>query len=237
MAGTILVVQHVACETLGTIELALRSQGLSFRYLRVHEGDAVPPQLGDEAGLIVMGGPMSVYDHGRLPHLAQEMRLVESALELRRPVLGVCLGSQLLAHVLGARVYPGQAMEIGWHWVQLSPAAKQDLTWESAPEQFYGFHWHGDAFDLPSGATLLASSELTPHQAFRFGASAYGILFHMEVTASEIDELAAAFPDDLHQGGTSDAELRESTQRHLPQLSDVGKGIFGGWSKLAGIMD
>jgi len=237
MAGTILVVQHFACETIGTIELALRSQGLSFRYIRVHQGDAVPAHLGDAAGLIVMGGPMSVYDHGRLPHLGQEMRLVESALELGRPVLGVCLGSQLLAHVLGARVYPGQFKEIGWHSVKISPAAKHDVTWAAVPGQFFGFHWHGDAFDLPSGATLLASSVLTPHQAFRFGASAYGILFHMEVTAPQIDELAAAFPDELHQVGASVEELRESTRRHLPQLSDVGQGIFRGWSKLVAIMD
>ncbi len=233
MTETILVVQHVACETLGTIELALRAQGLSHRYIRIHEGDEVPAHLGDAAGLVVMGGPMSVYDHGRLPHLAQEMRLIESALALQRPVLGVCLGSQLLAHVLGARVYPGQAKEIGWHDVTLSQMAKQDATWAAAPDRFVGFHWHGDVFDLPSGTAPLASSELTACQAFRFGLSAYGVLFHMEVTPSQIDELAAAFPEELRQAGGSETALQEGAERHMAQLTEIGRGIFGGWSQLA----
>src|SRR5579872_3773375 len=126
MSRTILVVQHVACETLGTIESALRTHGLSTRRICVHNGDAIPPALGDAAGLIVLGGPMSVNDYGRLPHLVEEMSLVQSALDLGRPVLGVCLGSQLLAHVLGAKVYPGSVKEIGWHQVTLSQDAKQD---------------------------------------------------------------------------------------------------------------
>jgi GMP synthase (glutamine-hydrolysing) len=233
MAGTILVVQHVACETLGTIELALRTQGLSHRYIRVYQGEEVPSSLGDAAGLIVMGGPMSVYDHGRLPHLVQEMRLVESALELGRPVLGVCLGSQLLAHVLGAKVYPGPAKEIGWHPVTLLPSAKQDATWAAAPARFVGFHWHGDVFDAPAGATPLASSEMTACQAFRFGNSAYGILFHMEVTLPQIGELATTFADELRQSGGNESELQAGAARHLSQLTEIGQGLFGGWSQLA----
>ncbi len=165
--------------------------------------------MGDAAGLVVMGGPMSVYDHSRLPHLVREMRLIESALALQRPVLGVCLGSQLLAHVLGAGVYPGQHKEIGWHEITLSPTAKQDPTWATAPDKFVGFHWHGDVFDLPSGAVALASSNLTACQAFRFGLSTYAVLFHLEVTAAQIGELAAAFPDELRQAGGSETALRE----------------------------
>src|SRR5215510_10040489 len=99
---TVLVVQHVACETLGAIEPCLRSSGLEVRYIRVQERERVPASIGDACGLIVLGGPMSVYDYDRLTHLMQEMRLIGSALATHRPVLGICLDSQLLAHVLGA---------------------------------------------------------------------------------------------------------------------------------------
>jgi GMP synthase (glutamine-hydrolysing) len=232
MTGTVLVVQPVACETLGTIEWALQTHGLTHRYVRIHQADEVPADLGDAAGLIVMGGPMSVYDHGRLSHLMQEMRVMESALKSGRPVLGVCLGSQLLAHVLGAKVYPGPQKEIGWHSVSVLLAAKPDATWAAAPDAFVGLHWHGDVFDLPTGATQLASSHLTACQVFRFGHSAYGILFHMEATASQIDQMAAAFPDELQQSGGNLAELRQGADRHLSQLTRIGQSIFGGWSQL-----
>src|SRR5262245_51289547 len=204
---TILVVQHASCETLGTIEPCLRARGLTARYIRVQDGEKVPASIGDACGLIVMGGPMSVYEYDRLTHLMQEMRLIGSALAAHRPVLGVCLGSQLLAHVLGAKVYPGKQKEIGWHEVNLSAAAQHDPLWREAPLQFPAFHWHGDVFDLPSTAECLASSELTACQAFRSGPSAYGILFHMEVTESLIDGMAAGFPDELAAAGGNVSEL------------------------------
>jgi GMP synthase (glutamine-hydrolysing) len=103
----VIVLQHVGCETLGSIEGALLQAGLQFDYVRTFAGDAVPLTLHDACGLIIMGGPMSVYEEDRYPHLREEHRLIESALSLNKPVLGVCLGSQLLAHVLGAKVYAG----------------------------------------------------------------------------------------------------------------------------------
>lgn len=233
MAGTVLVLQHVACETLGTIELALQSHGLQHRHVRIHEGDEVPADLGDAAALIVMGGPMSVYDHDQLTHLKHEMRLIESALKAQRPVLGVCLGSQLLAHVLGARVYPAQQKEIGWHTVKLSQVAEKDAIYANAPDEFTAFHWHGDVFDLPPNTVSLASSELTRCQSYRFGDSVYGILFHMEVTQPQVIEMAARFPEDLAQTGVSEAQLQAGAQQHLSHLTRIGQDIFGGWSQLA----
>ena len=227
------MVQHVACETLGTIEHALRAHRLNPRYVRVHEGDPIPSQRNDWCGLIVMGGPMSVYDFERLPHLVQEMRLIESALAADRPVLGVCLGSQLLAHVLGSKVSSSPRKEIGWHRVRLNASGRRDPLWAGAPVEFQGFHWHGDVFDVPPGCQSLASSDQTACQAFRSGTSAYGVLFHMEVTESLIVLMAASFPDELAQVGGNIEELRRDAREHLTVLPSIGERFFGGWACLA----
>jgi GMP synthase (glutamine-hydrolysing) len=230
---TVLVVQHVAFETLGTIEPALRRQGLAPRYLRVHEGDDIPLGCENACGLVVMGGPMGVYEGDRLPHLTHEMKLIEATLTAGRPVLGVCLGSQLLAAVLGGKVYAAPRKEIGWHRVRLSESARRDSLWAGAPAEFQGFHWHGDVFDLPNDCESLASSDLTACQAFRFGASAYGILFHPEVTESILDGMMNSFADELVRVGGSPEQIRRGAKEHLPQLSSIGGGVFGGWARLA----
>ncbi len=231
--GTVLVLQHVACETLGTIEQALQSEQLGHRYVRIQDGDDVPARCDDVCGLIVMGGPMSVYDEARLPHLTREMKLIHAALTAGRPVLGVCLGSQLLAHVLGSRVYPGPRKEFGWHRVRLTEAGRNDPLWANAPAEFQGFHWHGDVFDLPPGCELMASSDLTRNQAFRSGVSAYGLLFHMEVTVPLIEGLAATFAEELAQAGGTPDQLRDGATDSLSQLASVGAGFFTGWARLA----
>ncbi|HEX4142325.1 MAG TPA: type 1 glutamine amidotransferase [Pirellulales bacterium] len=230
---SVLVLQHVACETLGTIEDALVRAGLAHRYVRIHEGEPVPTDVGDAAALVVMGGPMSVYEHDRLAHLKAEMRLVESALKSERPVLGVCLGSQLLAHVLLAKVYPGARKEIGWHDVSLTPAAEDDPVWSAAPARFAAFHWHGDVFDLPRSAVSLARSELTDCQAFRYGKNVYGILFHMEVTQPQVGTMTEVFADEVRQVGATAEKILADTDRHLPRLAEIGRGIYDGWTRLA----
>src|SRR5262245_31484004 len=233
VAPTVLVVQHVACETLGSIDHCLRETGLTPCYIRVQEGERVPVSLGDACGLIVLGGPMSVYDYGQLTHLMQEMRLIGSALAAHRPVLGICLGSQLLAHVLGAKVYPGKQKEIGWHPVQLTSAAAQDMLWNAMPAEFRAFHWHGDVFDLPTSAVPLASSDLTSCQAFRAGQSAYGVLFHMEVTESSVKEMATNCPAELAAAGSNLNQLLRGASEYLPALAAIGQRFFTEWASLA----
>jgi GMP synthase (glutamine-hydrolysing) len=129
--------------------------------------------MGDAAGLIVMGGPMGVYEEARFPFLRRERNLIERALADRVPVLGICLGSQLLASALGAPVRKGLRKEIGWHPVYLEDAAGDDPLFRETPVEFDAFHWHGDVFDLPTGAVRLAHSSLTEYQAFRYGENAY----------------------------------------------------------------
>jgi GMP synthase (glutamine-hydrolysing) len=226
MSAEVVVLQHVACETIGSIQDALTARQVSARAIHLFDGEPVPTSLGTAGGLIVMGGPMGVYDHDRFPHLTDEMRLIAATVREGKSVLGICLGCQLLAAALGAKVRPSGQQEIGWHEVSLALAAKADPLWQGIPSTFTPLHWHGDIFDLPDGAELLASSRMTAHQAFRFGDSAYGLLFHLEVTAAGIERMAAAFPDDLTQVGLSSAALMEQSLGYLPGLRGIGEQVF-----------
>ena len=176
------VIQHIHCETPGIIAEALDREGISIQSVRVFAGEQIPKEMGAAAGLIVMGGPVGVYEQDRYPFLRDEIYLIEQALTEKKAILGVCLGSQLLAAVLGAKVAKGKQKEIGWYPVTLSRAAMADPLWKGIESPFTAYHWHGDVFELPRGAEALASSALTPCQAFCYGDHAYGFLFHMEVT-------------------------------------------------------
>lgn len=224
------VLQNAGCETLGTIAGALDAVGVSPKYVRAFEGEPVPGNMGDAAGLIVMGGPMGVYEHGRYPFLRDEMRLIELALRAEKPVLGVCLGSQLIASVLGAAVTKGRKKEIGWHAVALAEPAAADPLWAGAARSFVAYHWHGDVFDLPGGTTPLASSEATACQAFRYGGSAYGILFHMEVTTEIVEGMVSAFADELAEEGMDARAILDGAARYLPSLQGIGERVFRGWA-------
>ncbi|MGO8787071.1 MAG: type 1 glutamine amidotransferase [Terriglobia bacterium] len=224
------VLQHTASETLGTIEDALRSHPIGFDYIQTYAGESVPKEIAGKAGLIVMGGPMGVYEQAKYPFLRGEMRLIESALTAGKPVLGVCLGSQLLAAVLGAEVKKGEKKELGWHPVALTEAAAKDAIFAAVRPEFYPFHWHGDVFSLPRQAVGLASSQQTPCQAFRYGKNAYGILFHLEVTSEQISQMLFDFADELHESGGNAAEINEQTPRYLPILQNISDAVFDRWA-------
>jgi GMP synthase (glutamine-hydrolysing) len=226
------VLQHTACETLGTIADALEAEALAWQYVRVFDGKPVPAGMGDAGGLIVMGGPMGVYEQERYPHLNDELRLIDAALKAGKPVLGVCLGSQLLAAALGAAVRKGLRKEIGWYPIRLSAAASEDRLWTGVPREFMAMHWHGDVFDLPAGTVNLASSELTAHQAFRYGNSAYGLLFHLEMTEEMIAEMAAAFGDELREAGGDADRLAAQSTVNCARLAAVAETVFTRWARL-----
>jgi len=212
----VIVLQHHPVETPGLI-----AEAVPVEIIRVFESQPVPQKL-DAAGLVIMGGPPSVYEQNKFPYLRAELRLIEDALRQQKPVLGVCLGSQLLAAALGARVSPGPQKEIGWHDVTL----RDDPLWADAPRQFTAFHWHGDVFDLPAGATSLASSALTPHQAFRYGTNAYGLLFHLEVTGPQISEMVQVFAREVPDASA----ILTGAAQHLPALQKVGRQVFARWA-------
>ncbi len=226
------VVQHIHCETLGTIADALESQSISPQYIRPFKGEKIPDEMRESSGLIIMGGPMGVYEQDRHPFLRQENRLIEQALKEEKPILGICLGSQLLAAVLGGEVTKGKKKEIGWHSITLTKVAATDPLWIGVEPSFTAYHWHGDIFNLPKDAVSLASSALTDCQTFRYGRNAYGFLFHMEVTRKIIAEMVAAFADALKEAAVDGQEIIRKAEDHLAGLQRIGSLVFQRWAKL-----
>lgn len=224
------VLQHHPIENLGTIADALEGAALAWQYVRTFDGHPVPRDMKGAGGLIVMGGPMGVYESDRYPFLGDEMRLIESAIRENKPVLGVCLGSQLIAAVLGAKVAPGPRKEIGWYPVRLAPEAKNDRLLSGLPGEFTALHWHGDVFDLPQGAVALASSAMTPLQAFRYGENVYGFLFHIEATEQQVHAMTREFAGEVKQAGADAAAIIEAAEVNLPPLSEIADRVFTRWA-------
>jgi GMP synthase (glutamine-hydrolysing) len=173
--------QHVPFEGLGSIEDWARDSGHRVTHTRFHSADPLP-LLGDVDLLVVMGGPMNVYEEGRYPWLAAEKDFISRAVKAGKPVLGVCLGAQLLAAVLGARVFRNDQREIGWFDIFRDERAIQSKLAGFLPETTEVFHWHGDTFDIPEGAVPLAHSQGCRHQGFVAADRLVGLQFHLEVT-------------------------------------------------------
>ena len=214
------VLQHVDWEGPGLIGDALRARGHDYRLIRPDREPLPPPET--VAGLVVMGGPMGVYEKDQHPWLAAEQQLIATLVGAACPVLGVCLGSQLLAAALGATVAPGPVFEVGPGEVRLSAAGMEDPVLGPAGFHLPVVHWHQDTFPLPDGAIRLASSDLYPQQAFRYGKLAYGLQFHCEVNA----DLAAAWRPRLPAGVTLEPE-------QVARVAEVGQGVIARFLRLA----
>ena len=232
MTPTLLVLQHIACEPPAAFEDELRDRGLDLVSVELDEGEE-PPDWRAFRGMIVMGGPMGAYEDDVHPWLAGEKRMIRQAAESGHPVWGVCLGAQLLAAALGAHVYPGaQGAEVGVLPVELTKAAASDPVFAAAPGRFPALQWHGDTFDLPHGATLLASSTAYEHQAFSYR-NAYGLQFHLEVTAELASEWGGvpAYADSLKRtlgpGALPGflAEVGAGADATIP----LARSLFGRW--------
>lgn len=226
MQRRVLVLQHEASEGVGLLGDSFTRRNLATHIVHVHAGDAVPRTLEaiGASALVVLGGGMAVYDADRHPHIHDELRLLEDALAHRAPLLAFCFGSQLLASALGARVSKADHQEIGWFEVTLEDAAHRDALLADAPRAFTPFHWHGDTFDLPAGATLLARSRMTEHQAFSFGAHAWGLQFHPEVTLSIVESMVRS--DDLARTGLDAATLLAGARDELPRMAPIAACMF-----------
>jgi GMP synthase-like glutamine amidotransferase len=187
------VLQHVPFEKLGNIETWFDPATTSLNYTRFFAEDQLPA-LTELDFLIVLGGPMSVNDEAELPWLRAEKAFIAAAIAAKMPVLGICLGSQLIASALGARVYAGAEKEIGWFPIQGQYQGDKAFNF---PDTLDVFHWHGETFDLPAGATLLASSPGCKNQAFQIGERVIGLQFHLETTEQNTASMIEHCSDEL----------------------------------------
>jgi GMP synthase (glutamine-hydrolysing) len=225
----VLVVQHEEFEGPGTLREALA--GAEIRVVRTFAADPVPRTLEEDA-LVVLGGGMAVYDRDRLPHLGDTIELCRAAVTGAKPVLGICLGSQLLAASLGAAVGKAPRKEIGWFGVTLLPEARGDALFDLLPRRFPAFHWHGDAFTLPEGAVPLASSAMTPLQAFRMGDRAWGIQFHLETDEQVLEAMLSGGAAELREAGADAGQIRTRAREEVPQLRERALAVFRRWMEL-----
>jgi GMP synthase (glutamine-hydrolysing) len=231
-----LVLQHIACEPPGAYEDVLHERGWELERVELDEGDTLPDWQTFGA-IIAMGGPMSVNDEQELPWLRAEKELIANAVEAGLPFFGACLGVQLLASALGAPVFPGPAPEIGLLPVRLTAEARSDPVFADLPAELLTFQWHGDTFDLPPGATLLADSPAYAHQAFRFGTYAYGVQFHLEVSPemarewADVPEYAASLESVLGAGAAR--PLIDELAARADELQVHARSLIGRWLELA----
>lgn len=232
----VLVLQHIACEPPGVYEDVLRELGAAIDRIEIDEGEALPDWHECDA-IVAMGGPMGAYDDAELPWLLDEKRLIAEAVRAGTPFWGVCLGAQLLAASLGARVYPGPAPEVGLLAVELTGEARTDSVFAGLPPTLLTLQWHSDTFDLPHGAVRLAGSQEYPNQAFRAGAAAYGLQFHLEVSPELASEWArvpayeAALEGVLGPGALD--KLLAQLEARGEELLEQGRRLFERWLEAA----
>jgi GMP synthase (glutamine-hydrolysing) len=233
----VLVLQHIACEPPGVFDDVLRERGATLHRVELDEGEPLPDRSAFDA-IVAMGGPMSATDDDDLPWLAAEKRLIAEAVNDDVPFFGVCLGSQLLAASLGARVYPGPEPEVGLLPVTLTRAGLSDPVFAGLPRELVSLQWHGDTFDLPEGAVRLASSPAYENQAFRYR-RAYGVQFHLEVSGEMAAEWAEvpAYAESLRD--TLGAEAAAGFLRGIGEQADGmrahGRSLFERWLDYDGL--
>ncbi len=227
----LLVFQHVPHEILGTLDPLLRDAGFRIRYVNFGRQPEASPDMSSYHGLIVLGGPMNCDQSSRYPHLDTEVQVIRQAIDAGKPVLGICLGSQLLARALGAKVHKNPVKEIGWYDLYPTTAGAQDPLFRNFGKQQKIFQWHGDTFDIPEHAVCLASSPNCTNQAFRYGDNVYGLQFHLEVdeplvnrwlnTPINVREL-----EDLDDAEARITQIKTDTEQFIQHSMALGKALF-----------
>lgn len=219
---TVYAIQHLAFEDLGAWEDVFYQLGLRVRYFEAGIDDL--RKAYEYKGLtIILGGPIGVYETEDYPFLQQEIDLLKVRLEKNLPTLGICLGAQLIAHALGAKVYAGHSKEIGWSKLTLPVAENNPLQ---ALENIEVLHWHGDTFDLPEQAELLASSDLYPNQAFRVGQNILALQFHAEVASESLEKWLIGHTCELRKAQINIPTLRADHQSYAPALEQAASSVL-----------
>ncbi|MBB5695818.1 glutamine amidotransferase [Muricoccus pecuniae] len=232
---TALAIRHVSFEDLGGFADPLERAGYRIDYHDAAECDlgAIDPVEADL--LVVLGGPVGVYDVDTYPFLADEIAILERRLAADLPTLGICLGAQLIARALGGRVYPGPSKEIGWAPVVLTNAGRAGPL--AALADVPVLHWHGDTFDLPDGCELLASTELCRHQAFARGPRVLGLQFHPEVVGRDFERWLVGHACELAATGIDPRNLRADAIRHAPRLMSAADAFIERWLEASGLAE
>lgn len=222
-----IVIRHVAFEDVGLTSGLLAERGLASRYLDAGIDRFDPAQIAAADLLIVLGGPIGVYEDDRYPFLHEELAALRVRLAARRPTLGICLGAQLIAKALGANVAPGPQKEVGWGPITLSEAGKASVL---APlENLPVLHWHGDNAALPSGATGLASTPACPVQAFAIGRTILALQFHIEADPARIEQWLVGHTVELGKAGIDPRAIRRQAAELGPLTATTGRKVLGNW--------
>jgi len=228
---TALAIRHVHFEDLGSLEPQLANAGYRVSYADaglddIAALDALTPDL-----LVVLGGPVGAYEDDRYPFLTDEARMLEARLRAERPTLGICLGAQLMALALGARVYPSPVKEIGWAPIVLSPAGSESPVRHLGEKGLAVLHWHGDTFDLPNGANCLASTAICRNQAFSWGQNALAFQFHPEVVGARLERWFIGHACEISAAKLSVNAMRADTVRYAARLQAQAQKCFDEWLK------
>lgn len=216
------IFMHVPFEGPGCILDWIHSKTHEVTYTHWYK-HTTPPAATDFDLLIVMGGPMGIHDESEYPWLAVEKAMIRQAIHDDKPVLGICLGAQLIAHVLGANVYANEQKEIGWYPVQFSPSSPVKVL----PQEMTVFHWHGDTFDLPAGAAGFAASAATPNQAFVYKDKVLALQFHFEVTAESLESMVQHGEEELVAAPyIQDKGLIQDLSAFIPENNELMYGVL-----------
>lgn len=226
MKDVVLSIQNTEIETLGNLTGLFESDGYEIKNINVKRDD-IPLDSDEYAAIIILGGYMSVYQN--LSYLNKEQELIKSARQHRVPLLGICLGSQLIAQALGGRVYKGKQKEIGWFDVALNNEGMNDIFKGIDNKNIKVIQWHGDTYDLPNGSNLLASSPLYP-QAFKID-DIIGILFHLEVTPNMIKRWTEEYKSEMKEEGVTPADILDDKETEFEDLANNCKVVYTNFSK------
>lgn len=233
MTKKAIAISHVSFEDAGTLEDALAARGIGLTYLQAGVDDLSPATDADI--LVVLGAPIGVYEVDRYPFLRNEFAVVERVVARGTPIVGICLGAQVLAAVLGARVYPAREKEIGWGLLGLTPDGRKSPLSALAENKHWVLHWHGDTFDLPRGATWLAETAVAPNQAFSYNRGrVLALQFHAEQHSAGMERWLIGHTLELTSNGINLGKLRADTQRLGPGLEKASRKMFDLWLDQAG---
>ena len=202
----------------------MRQEKIPYQILSLESGLHLP-KLDPFTHLVFLGGPMNVYEEDRYPFLNEEDLFIKEAIQRGKSILGICLGAQLIAKALGAKVFKAAVKEIGWYDVSLTRIGSIDPFFSHLPRAFSVFQWHGDTFEIPHGAVLIATSSFVPHQAFRYGDNAYGLQFHLEVTQEMIRQWMETYEDEFEGAApppSSKQKILAETQAKIDSYRRLG---------------